>query len=71
MFLCRRRAAERIESVAAEISRVTAEIRAAKEDGETIDRDQPKRERLQAGTRLAFLTLNRGVRLPAHLQISP
>ena len=56
-----RRAAEVVESVATEISRITTEIGAAKKDGHSIDRDQPKRERLPANARLGFFPNDGGM----------
>src|ERR1700674_1197375 len=58
-----RSAAERIEPVAAEVSRIAAEVSAAAKDGEPVDRNQPERERLEADTRLALFPLNGGVNL--------
>src|ERR1700676_5549702 len=56
-------AAERIEPVAAEISRKTPEIRAAEKDREAVDRNQPDGKRLEAGAGLALLALDGGVHL--------
>src|SRR5438477_10937304 len=58
-----RRTAKRIKTIAAEVSRVAAEISAAAKDGESINRNEPKRERLEAHARLALFALNRGVHL--------
>ena len=66
-----RRAAERIEPVAAEVSGKTPEIRAAEKDREAVDGDQPERERLEADARLAFLPLDRGVHLMHVIECSP
>ena len=50
-----------VQSIAAEISGITAEIGAAEENRESVNPDQPNRERLQTDARLGFLTLNGGV----------
>src|SRR5436189_2672736 len=64
VFLLRARcAAEWIKTIPAKISGITAEISAAKKDGQPIDRDQPDRERLEAGMRFAFFALDGGVNL--------
>src|SRR6478735_3276021 len=52
-----------IESAAGEISRVTAEVRAAKENRQSVDCDQPDRQRLGAYSRFAFLALHSRVHL--------
>src|SRR5207237_9867236 len=56
-------AAERIEPVAAEISRVTPEIGAAEKDREPVNGNQPNRERFKPDARFTFLALNGGVHL--------
>ena len=62
-FLCRRRRAHGIQPACQKISRVPAEIRAAKKYRQPINRDQPNREWLRADARFAFLALNSGVDL--------
>ena len=52
-----------IKRFAAKVSRVTAEIRAAKKYRQPVNRNQPNRERLSADTRFAFFALNSGVHL--------
>src|ERR1700730_11908528 len=53
-----RSAAERIESVTAEVSRIAAEVSAAAKNGEAIDRNQPERKRFEADARLALFPLD-------------
>src|SRR5439155_26098913 len=60
-FFCRRRTAERVKAVAAEISRITAEIGAGTKNRESVNSDQPNRERLESHARFAFFTLDGGV----------
>src|SRR5205823_13821942 len=62
-FLCRRRRAHRVEPATAEVARVTAEIRATKKNRQSVDRDEPNRERLGTDARFAFFTLNSSVHL--------
>jgi len=50
-----------IERIATEVSRETAEVRAAEENRETVNRDQPDGERLEADFRLRFFPLDRGM----------
>src|SRR5262249_25498464 len=60
-FFCRWQSLHRIEAVAGKISRIPSGIRPAGEDRETINRDQPNRERFKSDARFAFLALDRGV----------
>ena len=62
-FLRRGGRTHRIESAAGEISRVTTEVRAAKENRQSVDRNQPHRQWLSADARFSFLTLHRRVHL--------
>src|SRR4030081_1942565 len=57
-FFRRGRTAHRIQTITAEVSRVTSEIGAAKEHGQSVDYDQPNRERLETDARLALFALN-------------
>src|SRR6202011_1521674 len=57
-FFRRWRTAHRIQTIAAEVSRVTSEIGAAKEHGQSVDYDQPNRERLETDARFALFSLN-------------
>src|SRR5436190_20714017 len=57
-FLRRGRRAHRIESAAGEISRITAEVRAAEENRQPVKCDEPHRKRLGAYARFAFLALH-------------
>src|SRR5438067_12816798 len=59
----RGRRAHWIESAGYKISRVTAEVRAAEEDCQTVNCDEPYRERLGADAWFAFLTLHSCVHL--------
>src|SRR5207302_7341137 len=52
---------QRIKSIAGKISGVATEIGAAGEDRDTVNRDQPNRERLESDARLTFFALDRGV----------
>ena len=56
-FRFRRRKAD-IEAVAGKVSRIAAEIRAAKKDRESINGDEPNRQRFETNARLPFLTLD-------------
>ena len=60
-FLRGRRSAHRIQTVTGKTSRVAAEVSTARKNRETINSDQPNRERLEADARLAFFALDRGV----------
>jgi len=62
-FLCSRRRPHRIEPAAAEIPGITPEIRASKKYRQSVDRDQPNRERLGADARFAFFALHSGMHL--------
>ena len=62
-FFRRRRCAHRVKPAAGEVSRVTTEICAAKEDCQSVDRDKPNRKRLGADARFAFFALNGSVHL--------
>src|SRR5205823_3862119 len=53
----------RIERIAAEVSRETAEIRATEKDREPVDRNQPDGKRLETGARFALFPLDRGMYL--------
>ena len=63
-FLVRTRCpTERVKTIAAETSGITAKISTAKKDGKPIDRDQPERERLEAGERFSLFALDGSVNL--------
>src|SRR5262249_23551815 len=62
-FLRRRWCTHWIESASDEISRVTPEVRAAEENRQSVDRDQPHRQRLGAYAWFAFLALHSSVHL--------
>src|SRR3982751_6355497 len=56
-FFRRRRRTHRIEAASNEIPRVTAEVRTAEEDRQSVNRNKPDRERLSADARFAFFPL--------------
>src|SRR5690349_14041118 len=62
-FLRRGWRAHRIESTTGKISRVTAEVSAAEENRQPVDRDEPHGKRFGAYARFAFLALHGCVHL--------
>src|ERR1044072_2754168 len=57
------RAAEGVKAIPSKTSGNTPEVGAAEKDGQSVNRDQPKRERLEAGVRFSLFPLNGGVHL--------